>query len=279
MQLAEILDLSSHGPDTFVGSGPTYPWGGLYGGQIVAQALRAASLTVDDPELQVHSLRSYFIQRGDATEPVRFEVDRLRNGRSFCTRRVVARQAIGTILNLEASYQRFEEAADVETVTMPIELAVPESIEATSWSPVFDRRFVPNGELRSRDRDGAGRAAAWLRVLEPLEDASWWAASLAYLSDDLPTDAVIRAHPLGREPENVIHANAFSASLDHTIWFHRLRTPAEWQLHDFSCHTFVGGRGLSIGHVFAADGTHVATIAQDVLLRDTRNRPARADRV
>jgi len=275
MQLTEILDLSAHGPDTFVGTGPTYPWGGLYGGQIVAQALRAATLTVDDPGLEVHSLRCYFIRKGEATEPVRFEVDRLRNGRSFCTRRVVARQAIGAILNLEASYQRSEPAADVETMRLPADLPDPDSIEPTSWSPVFDRRFIPPGALPALGRDGEGRAAAWLRVTEPLDDPGLWAASLAYLSDDLPTDAVVRAHPIAKEPHDVVMASAFSASLDHTIWFHRLRSPGEWQLHDFSCHTFVGGRGLSIGHVFAADGTHVATIAQDVLLRDTRNKPAR----
>src|SRR6476659_10082617 len=110
MDLSRLFDLESHGPDTFVGIGPRYPWGGLYGGQIVAQALRAASATVDEDKV-VHSLRAYFIRRGDHTEPIRFEVDRIRNGRSFATRRVVARQAIGAILNLEASYQRSESSA------------------------------------------------------------------------------------------------------------------------------------------------------------------------
>lgn len=97
MNLHEILDLSNHGADTFVGKGPQYPWGGLYGGQIVAQALKAAALTID-PAFSVHSLRAYFIRRGDHDEPVRYEVDRIRNGRTFCTRRVVARQRIGVIL-------------------------------------------------------------------------------------------------------------------------------------------------------------------------------------
>lgn len=272
MLLAEILDLSSHGADVYVGTGPTYPWGGLYGGQIVAQALQAATLTVDDPELHVHSLRSYFIRRGDQTEPVRYEVDRLRNGRSFCTRRVVARQATGAILNLEASFQRAEPSVDIETVNKPGPLPDPDTLDGTSWSTTFLRRFVEKEALSDGERDGSGRAAAFLRVVEDLPDPRLWAPALAYLSDDLPTDAVVRAHPIGREPEEVIYANIFSASLDHTIWFHRLRSPAEWQLHDFTCHTFVGGRGLSIGHVFAVDGTHIATIAQEVLLRDQRER-------
>ena len=272
MMLADILDLAAHGADVYVGTGPTYPWGGLYGGQIVAQALQAATLTVDDPDLKVHSLRSYFIRRGEQTEPVRYEVDRLRNGRSFCTRRVVARQAVGAILNLEASFQRAEPSADIETITKPGPLPDPDALEGTSWSTTFLRRFVEKSALSDGERDGSGRAAAFLRVVEDLPDERLWAPSLAYLSDDLPTDAVVRAHPLGRETEETIYANMFSASLDHTIWFHRLRSPAEWQLHDFSCHTFVGGRGLSIGHVFAVDGTHVATIAQEVLLRDQRER-------
>src|SRR6476469_10625719 len=114
-----MFELSPHGTDVYVGAGPQYPWGGLYGGQIVAQALRAATLSVDDG-LEPHSIRAYFIRRGDHREPVRYEVDRIRNGRSFATRRVVARQAIGAILNLEASYQRDEPSAVVSPSVMPV---------------------------------------------------------------------------------------------------------------------------------------------------------------
>ncbi|MFM7064618.1 MAG: acyl-CoA thioesterase domain-containing protein, partial [Actinomycetes bacterium] len=84
MDLQTILNLADHGPDVMVGIGPRYPWGGLYGGQIVAQALRAAASTVEEGFV-VHSVRAYFIRRGDHTEPVRYEVDRIRNGRSFVT--------------------------------------------------------------------------------------------------------------------------------------------------------------------------------------------------
>ncbi|MBJ7488435.1 MAG: thioesterase family protein, partial [Ilumatobacteraceae bacterium] len=110
MSLRELFQLSPHGADTFVGEAHPYNWGGLYGGHIVAQALHAAHHTVQDG-LQVHSLRAYFIRRGDNAEPIRYEVDRIRNGRSFSTRRVVARQATGAILNLEASFQVHEESA------------------------------------------------------------------------------------------------------------------------------------------------------------------------
>src|ERR1700742_149565 len=132
MDVRAILDLASHGPDTYVGTGPQYPWGGLYGGPIVAQALRAAGLTVDE-QFAVHSLRAYFIRRGDHNEPVRYEVDRLRNGRSFCTRRVVARQATGAILNLEASFQAAEDSIDVQPVAAPTGLPDPETLPQDSW--------------------------------------------------------------------------------------------------------------------------------------------------
>src|SRR5918994_769940 len=94
------------------------PWGGLYGGQIVAQALRAGTFTVDD-RYRVHSLHAYFIRSGDHTEPIRFEVDRVRNGRSFCTRRITARQSVGVILNMTASYQVDEPGPKVQTAVMP----------------------------------------------------------------------------------------------------------------------------------------------------------------
>jgi acyl-CoA thioesterase-2 len=272
MNVLELFDLSEHGPDTYVGVGPQYPWGGLYGGQIVAQALRAAAATVDS-SMQPHSLRAYFIRRGDATEPVRYEVDRIRNGRSFVTRRVVARQAVGAILNLEASFQAAEQSIDVETIVAPPGLPAPEETTEDSWSPLFDRRWVAAQHLPADGRTGAGRAAAWLRVREPIgDDPLLHTCALAYLSDDLPTDAVVRAHPIGQEDRAAREATMFSASLDHTMWFHRPLRADEWHLHEFTCHSFVGGRGLAIGHVFGSDGTHAATIAQEVLMRDNRAR-------
>ncbi|MFM7068181.1 MAG: acyl-CoA thioesterase, partial [Actinomycetes bacterium] len=228
--------------------------------------------TVSD-ELVVHSLRAYFIRRGDHSEPVRYEVDRIRNGRSFATRRVVARQAVGAILNLEASFQSPEPSEDVATVAMPEGVPSPVELEEESWTPVFRRAMVPMDRRPTSDRDGRGRALAWFRIAEPLgDDATDHAAGLAYISDDLPTDAVVRAHPVRSEPPEVLHRVLFSASLDHTIWFHRPFRADEWHLHDVTCHTFVGGRGLALGHVFRSDGAHIATVAQEVLLRDQRQR-------
>ena len=107
LDLSGIFDLEPHGPDTFVGESPPYEWGRIYGGLVVAQALWAATHTVQ-PDHYVHSLHAYFILGGRLDEPVRYEVDRVRNGRSFMTRRVVARQSYGAILTLEASFQRPE---------------------------------------------------------------------------------------------------------------------------------------------------------------------------
>lgn len=289
-----MFELSAHGPDVHVGAGPQYPWGGLYGGQIVAQSLRAAALSVPT-DLLPHSIRAYFIRRGDATEPVRYEVDRIRNGRSFSTRRVVARQAIGAILNAESSFQRPERSTDAQTVTMP-EVPPAEVLPQDSWSPSFERAYVPPEHLVDSRRDGAGRRAAWMRVTDPitahgtadhgrrdvvdrdgderesgdLDTQLLHRCWLAFLSDDLPTDAVIGAHPDAGDPSFEEHR--FTASLDHTVWFHRPIDASAWHLHDFSCLHLVGGRGLSLGHVFTAEGVHAATIAQEVLVRDPRQR-------
>jgi acyl-CoA thioesterase-2 len=264
MDLSRLFDLESHGADTFVGIGPQYPWGGLYGGQIVAQSLRAAAATVD-ADLEVHSLRSYFIRKGDNTEPIRFEVDRIRNGRSFSTRRVIARQAIGAILNLEASFQRPEPSLDLQTVAMPTGLPDPETLTSESFTPSTELRFVPPTWSAAVPAEGAGRTLAWLKVNSSLgDDQLLHRCWLAYLSDDLPANTVHAAADIDFE-------GRFTASLDHTMWFHRPMRADRWHLHDFTCHSFVGGRGLAIGHIFAADGVHVATVAQEVLVRSHRD--------
>jgi acyl-CoA thioesterase-2 len=254
-----MLQLAEHGADVYVATGPAYPWGGLYGGQIVAQALRAAAATVE-PTHRPHSLRAYFIRPGDASEPVRYEVDRIRNGRSFNTRRVVARQAIGAILNLEASFQVHEPSGSLQTIDYD-RVPDPDGLVNDSWTAMFERRFVPGTGPR-------GRVRCWFRMSEPIGgDPLLHACALAYLSDDLPTDAVFRARPFGDE---IDHDTVFSVSLDHTIWFHRPLRADEWHLQDLECHGFTDGRGLAIGHVLTADGVHAATVAQEILVRRRR---------
>lgn len=265
MTLGRLFHLEPHGSDVLVGEGHPYPWGGLYGGHIVAQALRAAQSTVDEGFLP-HSLRAYFIRRGDNSETVRYEVDRIRNGRSFATRRVVARQAVGAILNLEASFQMPEQSPSATTVVMP-RVPRPTVARADMWSPYLERQDIDAAHFGDQERDGAGRTAAWMRTVEDFgDDEVLNRCALAYMSDDLPTEAVIKAVPELFERWEVENAY-FSASLDHTIWFHAPVRAHQWHLYEMTCHAYVSGRGLSFGYVFSENGDHVATIAQEVLVR------------
>lgn len=256
---AQLMTLEPHGPDTFVGISPPYDWGRLYGGQVVAQALQAAIRTVDS-EHRVHSLHGYFIRGGTIDEPVRFEVDRIRNGRSFLTRRVVARQSGGAIFSCSASFQVDEEEAEIQTAQMPVNLPEPHDLEPDGWGWVMDRRPIDH-------RRGSGKATGWVRILEPVgDDTGTQACGLAFTSDTVQFGAARSAHPLKVTPDQ--HREAFmGASLDHAVWFHRPVATDEWHLYDFNCHTLTGGRGITIGNVFTADGVHAATVAQEVLLR------------
>jgi acyl-CoA thioesterase-2 len=178
---------------------------------------------------------------------------------------------VGAILNLEASFQCAEDSADIQTVPFPDGLLSPTDVPATSWSDFFDRRFLPDGTLGEPPGTGRGRVAAWMKVNDDLgDDQLLHRCALAYLSDDLPTDAVIRAYP---EAKRYVDTGQwpFNASLDHTIWFHRPLRADRWHLHDMSCHNFVGGRGLAIGHVYSQEGVHVATLAQEALVRLPRS--------
>jgi acyl-CoA thioesterase II len=260
VDLATMMDLEPYGDrddDAWVATGPRYPWGGLYGGQIVAQGLMAAAMTVDE-EFLVHSLHASFIRSGSHTEKILFEVDRVRDGRSFCNRRIVARQAVGAILTMTASFQIEEDDVSVQTAVRPTVLR-PDELRSDRWTPLFDRCLAP--------AQIPGTVAGWLRVDEDLgDDPMLQAAALAYLSDDLPTDAVVSLHP-DRVAGDQFHETFFSASLDHAVWFHQPVRADEWHVQAFTCHGLMGSRGVSIGQVFGADGVHAATISQEVVLR------------
>lgn len=252
------LDLEPHGADTFVGSSPDYPWGRIYGGLVVAQALTAATSTVA-PEHHVHSLHAYFILGGVPTEPVRYEVDRIRNGRSFSTRRVVARQSSGAILNLSASYHRREDGPVVDGVEPP-DAPGPDDVRPSQWESGFDYRQVdPPPE--------AGRSLAWARYRAPLsDDPRVHACALAFLSDANPMDSIAGRHPVTPSSPEEWGETFVSASLDHSVWFHRDVRADQWLLFDMHS-SFVGGsRGIARGEVYQ-DGRLVATVAQEGLLR------------
>lgn len=257
----ELMDLVEHGPDTFAGIAPKTRWGRLFGGQVVAQSLRAAQRTVD-PEFEIHSLHAYFIRGGTDREPVRFEVDRIRNGRSFSTRRVVARQSNGAILNMSASFQRPEEAVDVQPTALPDDVPAFDEIEDSGWGGLLERR---------RTSPEVGRSVVYLRLAAELaDDPQMMACGLAFVSDGAPTGAARAAHPKKATSRAEQMEFFTGASLDHSIYFHRHTDPTEWLLADMRCHTLVGARGITVGNMFTADGCHGATIVQEVLLRERR---------
>lgn len=267
VEFGDLLRLEPHGPDTYVAIVAEYPWGNrLFGGQVVAQALKAAAATVD-PDRFAHSLHSYFIRPGSTTEPIRFEVERLRDGRSFSTRQVVARQSGGAILNLSVSFQIIEDEADSQLAEFPPALPMPDdpSLENYSWGNMIDRRAV--------DLAGAGESARlgyWIRLQADLDDDPVeHACALAFMSDAAPSRSARSPHP-DFVNEIADRGKFQGASLDHAVWFHRPCRADEWHWFDTRSHGLAGGRGLVTGDVLAIDGTHVATIAQEVLLRRTR---------
>jgi acyl-CoA thioesterase-2 len=258
-----VLDLVRHGPDTWVGQSATYPWGRIYGGQVVAQALWSAMQTVDE-KYSPHSLHAYFIRGGSLDEPVRYEVDRLRNGRSFCTRSVVARQSGGAILHLSCSFQVEEHDAEIQTARMPL-APDPEDMKPRpdDWPWIMERRTMVS-------HPGAGRSMGWVKLTDPLpDDPILHVCGLAFTSDTVQFSAARSLHPL-QVSQDEYHNRFMGASLDHAMWFHRPTRADEWHLFEWDCHGLRGAKGMTVGNLFAPDGTHVASIAQEVLLRERR---------
>ena len=263
--LQHVFELEPHGPDTWVGESPAYAWGRIFGGLVVAQALLAAVRTVS-PAHAVHSLHGYFILGGDPTEPVRYEVDRLRNGRSFTTRQVVARQSGGAIFNLSCSFQRHEPGVETQTAGYPADAPPPPVAAVTREGSGIDRHEVPQ-------LAGVPRSLVWARYPLPLgEEPHLHACALAYLSDTNAMDAIAASHPNGN-PGDDWDETYMSASLDHAIWFHQPARADDWLLFDLDGHGIVRTRGLSTGRVFTAAGLHVATIAQEGLIRQVPPTP------
>ena len=259
-----VFDLETHGPDVWVGESPDYPWGRIFGGLVIAQALWAATQTVDDEHV-LHSMHSYFILGGNPAEPVRYEVDRIRNGRSFSTRRVVARQSGGAIFNLSCSFQRHEEGVETQTAIFPTDAPDPTTIESYREGAGVDRCDV---ELEGNQP----RSLVWARYPGALsDDPRIHLCALAYLSDSNAMEAVAHAHPKGMPEDHEAWDETYmTASLDHAMWFHRPVNANDWLLFDMDGHGILRTRGLSTGHVFTADGTHIATIAQEGLIREVK---------
>ena len=274
-ELVGLLDLENLDVDLFRGSHPVSDRPRVYGGQVAAQALIAASRTVEEG-FEVHSLHSYFLRPGDYQVPIIYDVQRIRDGRSFLTRRVTARQHGRPIYHQTLNFQKPEEGLSHQD-RMP-EVGSPEdgfdmvelmrqggSPEADAlgkeWAALDVRWLGTSGRGLEIDPAHPAQARMWIRIKGELSDNPLDHLGLfTYASDVSLLGASLVAHQTS--PNNVQ-----MASLDHTIWFHRPFRADEWWLYDQWSPSSQGGRGLSLGHVWQADGTLVATVAQEGLIR------------
>lgn len=237
----------------------TPPAGHVFGGLLIGQSLRAAQLTVDDGK-PAHSLHLSFAVAGTGDEPIRYEVERTRDGSSFATRRVVARQERGVVAVLTADFHHDEPGVEFERPGTP-GVPGPDGLERGRYdNPYIESRDVP---VIADDPVPFARRA-WFRPTVPVpEDLLLHVQTLAYLSDHGPTRAA-------REPHAHLadDARRMSVSLDHSVWFHRPVDVNQWLLSELVPVATGRGRGLSIGTLRTRDGTLVATLAQEVLLRE-----------
>ena len=256
--MAERLALEPTGTDELTSRDPADARH-VFGGWLIAQALRAATTTVE-PDRHAIALHASFVVAGTPEEHVRYEVERTRDGASFTTRRVTASQGAGAVLVLTADFQRDEPGADYELPVTP-GVPAPDGLATGRYdNPLLESRDVPvdavAGGLPHTRR-------AWFKVRRPLPDEpDLHLQTVAYLSDFGATRAV-------REPHGHLadDARRISVSLDHSIWFHRPVDASGWLLSEMTPIASGHGRGLAIGSVRTADGGLVATIAQEALLR------------
>ncbi len=276
-KLVALLDLEQLDTDLFRGQQPETIRQRVYGGQVAAQALIAASRTVDEG-FHVHSLHSYFLLPGDYNVPIIYDVERIRDGKSFATRRVLARQHGRPIYYQSLNFQRAEEGLEHEDV-MPEVKAPEDGLDlmqlmaergtddglSKEWAALDVRWLGSSAYGLDPDPMHPAKAQVWIRVDGRLsDDPMEHLATFTYASDVSLLGATLAAHP-EHGPQKVQ-----MASLDHTIWFHRPFRADEWWLYDQWSPSASGGRGLALGRVFTQDGTLVATVAQEGLIRPNR---------
>ncbi|AEH85552.1 acyl-CoA thioesterase II [Mesorhizobium opportunistum] len=277
-ELLGILDLERLEHNLYRGRSPQVEWQRVFGGQTIAQALVAAQRTVE-PDRFVHSLHGYFMRPGDIKVPIIYEVDRIRDGGSFTTRRVLAIQHGQAIFSLEASFQVDEKGLEHQ-FALPDDVPPPEGLqtqrqllEKAERVPDAVRRFWARErplELRpvnlqhyeSRDKLPS-RQNVWIRLAGPVpDDRALQSVLLAYLSDMTLLDTSTFAHGRG-----LFDPDIQAASLDHSMWFHRPHALDGWLLYAQDSPSSSGSRGFSRGTLYARDGTLIASMAQEGLIR------------
>ncbi|MCG8591924.1 MAG: acyl-CoA thioesterase II [Proteobacteria bacterium] len=275
--LIDILDLEELEVNLFRGRSPKEDRQRVFGGQVAGQALVAAGRTVEDRS--VHSLHAYFLRPGDPRVPIIYQVERIRDGKSFATRRVTAVQHGAAIFALSASFAR-EEPGLEHQATMP-DVPHPDAL------PTFHDQIRPQLEkapaavrawlererpidMRSADAWDVVTAASrepvmnvWIRADGKLpEDPLLHQCVVAYASDMTLIDAAVRPHAIGWVDDRYQ-----IASLDHVMWFHRPVRADQWLLYAQESPNMFGARGFTTARLFAEDGTLVLSVAQESLVR------------
>jgi acyl-CoA thioesterase-2 len=279
--LMAVLVLEEREPDVFVGQTPQTSLQRIFGGQVAGQALMAAGLTVV-PERPVHSLHSYFLRPGDPQEEIRYVVERIRDGRSFSTRRVLAYQHRKgedvAIFALTADYHRAEKEVAAHHLPMP---DVPSPDELPSLADVaarhgsevdgtveisraVEQRLLEDPFEPQFKQPPNTATRLWLRVAGRLpDDGAVHAAALTFVSDlTLLSSGLVRVGGWG--------GGTAGASLDHAVWFHAPVRADDWFLYETDSPVASGGLALCFGQIWAADGTHVATVVQQGLIRSAK---------
>lgn len=273
----EMLDL-----DLFRGLSPQVGWQRVFGGQVIGQALVAATRTIANGA-PAHSLHGYFLRPGDPSVPIIYQVERYRDGKSYAARRVVAIQHGQPIFTMAASFHLaedgFDHQIDMPKVAMPDTLPTEKQLleQFSGQMPDNMKRYFTRDrpiELRPTDpmhylKPEMGRPPVqnvWVRATRPLpDDRSIHQCVLAYASDMTLLDTSLVPH--GR---NLFDQRMVMASLDHALWFHREFRADEWLLYAQDSPSAAGGRGFNRGNIFTQDGTLVASVAQEGVIRRRR---------
>ncbi|MGB3867465.1 MAG: acyl-CoA thioesterase II [Xanthobacteraceae bacterium] len=281
IDLLALLDLEPLEENLFRGVSPQTRWQRVFGGQVIGQALVAACRTVEGRE--PHSLHCYFLLPGDPRIPIIYQVERLRDGKSYATRRVNAIQHGHAIFSMMVSFHTNEDTVFDHQDPMPV-MPPPETLTAEEIAkkpifkemPEFIRRYYESDrpiELRPvelghylGERIDSGRLNVWIRTAAKLpDDPALHMCALAYASDFSLLDVA-----MSRYGRTLFDKRMMPASLDHAMWFHRPFRADEWLLYAQDSPSAQGGRGLTRGQIFRPDGTLVASVAQEGSLRQRR---------
>lgn len=285
--LLATLDLEALEQNLFRGSSPQVGWQRVFGGQVIGQALVAATRTVSD-DRSAHSLHGYFIRPGDPSVPIIYDVDRYRDGKSFTTRHVIAIQHGNPIFSMAASFHLKEDGFDHQVnmpkVPMPEDLPSEKQLLAQFQNlmpenmrhyferqrPIELRPTEPERYLNPAHNETGGQNICqnvWIRAVQPLpDDPALHQCVLAYASDMTLLDTSLVPH--GR---NLFDPELMMASLDHALWFHRPFRADEWLLYAQDSPSTSGALGFNRGSIYTREGALVASVTQEGLIRTKRH--------